>query len=42
MEKLIFDDCEVVKVALQQEISRSPGSRDMTIDFMDCCFFAMG
>jgi transposase len=27
MEKLIFDDSEVVKVALQQEISRSPESR---------------
>ena len=27
MEKLIFDDLEVVKVALQQEISRSPESR---------------
>ena len=27
MEKLIFDDSEIVKVALQQEISRSPESR---------------
>jgi transposase len=27
MEKLVFDDSEIVKVALQQEISRSPESR---------------
>ena len=27
MEKLMFDDPEVVKLALQQEISRSPESR---------------
>ena len=27
MEKLIFDDSDIVKVALQQEISRSPESR---------------
>lgn len=27
MEKLIFEDSEVVKVVLQQEISRSPESR---------------
>src|SRR5512139_295382 len=27
MEKVIFDDSEIVKVALQQEISRSPESR---------------
>ena len=40
-EKVVFDRYEIVKVALQQEVSRFQNP-DMIIGLRDCFFFVMG